>query len=136
MSPADETPRREATCSCGQLRLLCVGAPVRVSVCHCGACKRRTGAPFGAQARFAADHVERRGDSRTWSRVGESGGRGTFHFCPICGATVFWEADAIPGFVSVAVGAFADPEFPPPTVSVYAELAHPWVTTTGIERHD
>ena len=28
--------------------------------------------------------------------------------------------------VSVAVGAFADPSFPPPHVSVYEERQHPW----------
>jgi hypothetical protein len=29
--------------------------------------------------------------------------------------------------VSVAVGAFADPGFPPPRVSVYDSRRHPWV---------
>jgi hypothetical protein len=32
-----------------------------------------------------------------------------------------------PGLVAVAVGAFADPGFPPPTVSVYEARRHPWV---------
>jgi hypothetical protein len=29
--------------------------------------------------------------------------------------------------VGVAVGAFADPHFPPPRVSVYDSRRHPWV---------
>lgn len=41
---------REAVCSCGQLRLIAEGEPVRVSVCHCLACQRRTGSAVGFQA--------------------------------------------------------------------------------------
>jgi hypothetical protein len=33
----------------------------------------------------------------------------------------------VPGFVTGAVGMFADPAFPPPRVSVYEERQHPWV---------
>jgi len=32
-----------ASCSCRQLRLVAHGEPVRVSMCHCYACQRRTG---------------------------------------------------------------------------------------------
>ncbi|MGH2892702.1 MAG: GFA family protein, partial [Solirubrobacteraceae bacterium] len=43
---------REAACSCGQLTVQVSGDPVRVSVCHCLACQRRTGSAFGYQARW------------------------------------------------------------------------------------
>jgi hypothetical protein len=33
----------------------------------------------------------------------------------------------VPGFITVAVGAFADPGFPPPQVSVYEERKHAWL---------
>ena len=39
---------RTATCSCGQLRLACEGEPVRISICHCLECQKRTGSIFGA----------------------------------------------------------------------------------------
>lgn len=67
------------------------------------------------------------GRSREYVRVGESGHAARFRFCPECGATVFWGADALPGFITVAVGAFADPGFPQPQVSVYEERQHLWV---------
>jgi hypothetical protein len=44
-----------------------------------------------------------------------------FQFLPVCGSTVYWEP---PGFVTVAVGNFADPNFPAPRVSVYEERQH------------
>jgi hypothetical protein len=34
---------RFASCRCGQLTAQVVGDPVRVSICHCLACQRRTG---------------------------------------------------------------------------------------------
>ncbi|MEQ1564661.1 MAG: GFA family protein [Myxococcota bacterium] len=116
-----------AACSCGQLAVSCAGAPARVSVCHCLACKRRTGSAFGAQARYEAHQVTVSGESTSWERVGDGGSRVTFRFCPRCGSTVFWTLDAVPGVVAVAVGCFADPEFEPPRVSVYEERQCPWV---------
>ncbi len=40
-----------ASCCCGALRALPSTPPVRVSMCHCTACQRRTGSVFGVQAR-------------------------------------------------------------------------------------
>ena len=126
---------REARCACGQLSLRCVGEPLRISVCHCLACRQRTGSVFGAQARYGRDQVVVTGEASLWERVGDSGSRATFRFCPRCGTTVYWELDAVPGFVAVAVGCFADPAFPGPTVSVYEERQSPWVRLEGIVEH-
>ena len=48
---------RKAACCCGQLRAVCQDEPVRISVCHCLDCQRRTGSAFGFQARYV--HVRR-----------------------------------------------------------------------------
>ena len=118
---------RRATCSCGRLSVQARGEPVRVSVCHCLCCQRRTGSAFGVQARYAEDAVTVAGESRTFARAGDEGTTATFHFCLDCGVTVYWRANAIPGFVTVPVGAFADPAFPAPTVVVYGDRQHPWL---------
>ncbi len=122
---------RVASCSCGELRLTCEGEPVRVSICHCLECQKRTGSVFGAQARFPRERVTIEGRSAQWTRLGDSGQPATFHFCPVCGSTVYWELTGAPGFVAVAVGTFADPNFPPPRVSVYEERQHPWALAAG-----
>jgi hypothetical protein len=119
---------RVASCSCGQLRVTCEGEPVRISICHCLECQKRTGSVYATQARFPRERATIAGEASHWTRVGDSGGSATFSFCPVCGSTVAWE---IPGFVIVAVGAFADPGFPPPSVSVYDERAHPWAFAAG-----
>ncbi len=125
---------RKAACSCGQLTLIAEGNPTRISMCHCLACQRRTGSVFGAQARFPRDSVRIEGDSSRYVRTADSGNQITFHFCPSCGSTVFYHQDQDPEQTAVPVGAFADPEFPPPTVSVYEVWQHPWVgVPEGVE---
>ena len=118
---------RHAECSCGKLKVTCEGEPVRVSICHCLACQRRTGAPFAQQARWSADKVRIEGAAATFVRTGDSGGTGTFRFCPSCGSTVYFEIDKMPGFIAVPVGAFGDPHFPAPVVSFYEARKHGWV---------
>jgi len=118
---------RRASCTCGQLSVHCTGEPVRISICHCLACQRRTGSTFGVQARFPREQVAVEGRATDYVRVADSGGRVTSHFCAICGATVYYELEKVPGFVGVPVGAFADPTFPAPTISIYEARRHPWV---------
>lgn len=122
---------RIATCRCGQLRATCTDEPVRVSVCHCLACQRRTGSAFAAQARWPNDRVELVGDFSEWSQTGESGARATFRFCATCGATVAFVNEGQPELTAIPVGAFADPSFPPPEISVYEERKHAWVVISG-----
>lgn len=117
---------RVASCSCGQLRTACEGEPVRISVCHCLECQRRTGSVFATQARFARSQVTIEGRSGQWTRRGDSGGSATFRSCPVCSSIVYWEPAELPDFVIVGVGMFADPSFPPPHVSVYEGRQHPW----------
>ena len=118
---------REAACSCGQLRVEATGEPVRVSMCHCLACQRRSGSAFAIQARFPADRVQIAGRYNDHVRVSDDGDERTFHFCPDCGSTVFYTAGEMSDLIAIAVGAFADPSFPPPVVSVYESRRHPWV---------
>lgn len=80
------------------------------------------------QARFPTGRVEIRGPSTQYLRVAESGAQITFHFCPDCGSTVWYQINTAPDLVAVPVGGFADPQFPGPRVSVYEEHRHPWVS--------
>ena len=118
---------RDAACHCGQLRLTAEGDPIRISMCHCLACQRRTGSAFGIQARFPADRVEVAGRYSDYVRVSDAGEERTFHFCPDCGSTVFYRLPTAPDMIAVPVGAFADPTFPAPTVSVWEARQHPWL---------
>lgn len=117
---------RTATCGCGQLSIAVRGDPLGVGVCHCLLCQRRTGSVFAALATFAAPW-EVAGTAAEHVHVGDQGARFTFRFCPRCGTSLFDTEDGVEGRVSVAVGCFGDPDFPPPTVSVYDSRRHGWV---------
>ena len=128
---------RDAACSCGQLQVTVQGEPIRISMCHCLACQRRTGSAFGFQARFPSNRVRVEGRYSDYTRTSDEGEERTFHFCPDCGATVFYVLSTDPDVMAVPIGAFADPGFPPPTVSAYESRRHPWLTiTAAMEHHD
>jgi hypothetical protein len=61
-------------------------------------------------------------------RTADSGNAMTFHFCPTCGSTVFWEGEGFPGYVAVAIRQFRRSEFPCATIAVWEESRHPWVS--------
>jgi hypothetical protein len=119
---------RIAACSCGELKLVCDGEPLRISICHCLECQRRTGAVFSNQAWFSRQQiVSISGNSTKFTRKSDAGRSVTFRFCPRCGSTVCWEAEAFLGHIAVAVGAFADPAFPAPRFAGWEQRRHHWV---------
>jgi hypothetical protein len=118
---------REARCTCGALTAVATGDPIRNSVCHCLDCKRRTGSAFAWNAHWPAEQVETGGDAATFSRSSEEGFWVRHYACPACGVTVWYEIERRPGVTSIPVGAFADPDFPAPTVEVYGERRCSWL---------
>ena len=127
---------KTASCYCGQLRIEIQGELLGVGVCHCLACQQRTGSVFAALAGFSAPYTVT-GNATEFVRTGDHGSQFRFRFCPVCGSNVFHTEEGVEGRVSVAVGAFADPSFPPPEDSVYESRRHPWVLLPqDITRYD
>ncbi len=125
----------EARCCCGALTLT-ISAPSKLVIaCHCLDCQRRTGAPFGVGAFYPADAVAIAGAAKTYTRTAESGGKVHASFCPTCGSSVYWKADNLPGFIGVAVGALADPDYPGPGRSIFEQSKHRWVQLDGAVEH-
>ncbi len=135
LGPAMNKIIHSASCSCGQLKAQATADPIRVGVCHCLACQQRTGSVFGVVARFPSASVTISGKSSEYVRAGDEGSKATFHFCPVCGSTVYYTSDAMVGYVAIPVGAFADPQFPGPTLSVYEERMHSWVSMPSDIEH-
>lgn len=55
--PAEEAPRLEGTCHCGEVRVIACGKPRSVSYCHCSICRKLSGAPFNCQALYVSKQV-------------------------------------------------------------------------------
>ncbi len=132
---------RNASCRCGQLQIAVEGEPVRVSVCHCLDCKKRSGSAFAVQARWPKENVRIEGNSKAFLKVSDSGNRASFHFCPECGSDVYYVIDGKPeeklnDLIAIPLGAFDDPFFLTPAFSVWESRKHDWVeiTAPGIER--
>ena len=120
---------RKASCSCGQLGIVVEGEPSMVAACNCIECQKRTGSVLGVGAYFKDEHVtETYGKSSSYERQGDSGLNGKSHFCPNCGSTVFWHAEFMKNHTGVAVGCFADPNFPAPKYSAWNHTRHKWVS--------
>jgi hypothetical protein len=91
------------------------------------------------QARWPKEQVDITGRYTEYVRVSDAGEERTFGFCPDCGATVFWTTttEGWTDTIAVAIGAFADPSFPQPTISVWESRRYPWLSLPqGIEHHD
>jgi len=137
---ADTTTRiHTASCRCGNLTVTYEGpVPERRTLCHCNSCQLRTGTAFSIQGRFPRDKATIKGESSTWKFPDDAGkvdyrscdsGGARYHFCPTCGTTVYWDLDAAPEVIGIALGTLNDPTFPAPVISAFEAYGHPWAMT-------
>jgi hypothetical protein len=127
---------RIAQCHCMQVTITCEGEPDPVVMCSCRPCQRRTGALFQIGAWFPAEAVRIEGETKAFTHTfGDSGREATLNFCPNCGTSIWWEG--FPGKIGVAGGCFADHDLPPPTISIYEQTKHPWISVPeGVKRYE
>jgi hypothetical protein len=118
---------RNAQCQCGALRIAVTGDEEAVVACSCSACQRRTGSVLGVGAYYARDQVAISGEAREYVRTADSGHAFHSFFCPTCGSSLYFYSARDPNRIGVAVGAFADPDFPAPARSVFDESKHKWI---------
>jgi hypothetical protein len=124
-----------AQCQCGQLAVALPGPTAAVVACHCIACQRRSGSPFGVLAYYPEDQLALSGKATRYVRATEAGNAFETFFCPTCGSTVYARAGKHPTMIGIAVGAIADPDFPAPVRSVWEQSMHKWVTIAGAVEH-
>lgn len=118
----------KAQCQCGQLTVTLPGPTMAVVACHCIACQRRTGSPFGVAAYYPHDQVQPQGDVKRFDRSTDLDGVFENYFCPACGSTVYFRGTKNPDVTGVAIGAIVDDHSMSPMLSVYEQSRHAWVT--------
>src|SRR3954463_8839234 len=109
---------RIASCQCRGFSVVFSCEPTFINLCHCQDCQRRSGVPLTCNAYFPKGDTALEGEYRIYSREALDGRRLHNHFCATCGSTVCWSLDLRPDHYGVAVGAFNDPSFPPPSASI------------------
>jgi hypothetical protein len=98
-------------CVCGACRFRAMGAPLRVTICHCTWCQRRTGTAFGTEVVFNAEQVELAGtELARYRHVSDESGRWLdIAFCRRCGGNLGFTLEAVPGLRTLPAGSFDDP---------------------------
>ena len=97
-------------CVCGAARFTARGEPLRVTICHCTWCQRRTGTAFGTEVVYESGQVEIAGtDIGRYRHVSDESGRWLdVEFCLRCGANLGFTLEAAPGIRTLPAGAFDD----------------------------
>jgi hypothetical protein len=133
----DHIKTYKASCRCGGLTVTYTGPfPERRTLCHCNSCQLRTGSAFSIQGRFPREKTKIEGESTEWTFPNDKGPEvtyrscdssgATYHFCPTCGTTVYWDIAAAPDVIGIAIGTLTDPSFPAPVISAFEAYGHPW----------
>lgn len=109
-------------CLCGDVRLVAVGPPYRVGLCHCLDCRKHSGALLYAAAIFPETAVTIDGETRDFDHR---------FFCSRCGSSVFARhADE----VEVHLGALDSIDRLAPTYESWTIRREAWLPPISIVR--
>jgi hypothetical protein len=114
----------EGGCLCGAVRYRAQGASLGVEYCHCGMCRRASGAPVVVWADFPTERVTWLAGQPTWRRSSAGAERG---FCAACGTALAFRGDRSPEQVSLSVGSLDDPARLAPQQHIYVAERLPWL---------
>jgi hypothetical protein len=121
-------------CRCGELRLVAVGEPDTVVYCHCGDCRRSSGAPVSLFAGYPGGRVE---VERGAPKIYESAPGVRRSFCGDCGTPMFYEDERLPGEIYISIGVFDAPESLEPRGHSWFSRRLPWLDIRDdLPRHE
>ena len=111
-------------CYCGAVRYTAQGEPLQRTNCHCGNCRRVSGAqavawitvPVTALTWVRGEPVRYRTDTQA-ART----------FCGVCGTPLTYQNDGRPEQVDITVGSLDNPEAFAPTQGFYVDERLSWV---------
>lgn len=111
-------------CFCGAVALTATAPPKSVVNCHCGQCRRLSGAAFTSWASFPREAVPLCGDEPVTAFAVTS--RVTRHFCRTCGSHVFTTDVRMPQTVGVPAGVIDGAALPAPKAHYFVDDGAPW----------
>lgn len=120
---------QEGGCVCNKVRYKLTGEPLRVTVCHCTWCQRRTGSAFGVELVFKKDQVRFETDSvSVFRHISDESGRWVDqHFCNSCGSNIGLTLEVVPNIQSIAVGSLDEQDW---TVLSNIDRCHVYTRTS------
>ena len=113
-----------ARCYCGTVEVGFDSPPRGTVHCHCGECRRQTGAAFTTWVSVPSPPVLREGAKAAGKF---SATRNTVrHFCRICGSHLYTVDVRHPDIVGVPAGAIVEPMQLVPTAHYFVDDKAPW----------
>jgi hypothetical protein len=111
-------------CLCGAVRFRATAEPSRAVSCHCGMCRRHSGAAFLTFVHFPAAAFTWLEGEPTRYRSSAEAERG---FCARCGSTLTMHETVLEDFVQVTLGSLDRPQDVRPEDHVWTEDQLPWL---------
>lgn len=111
-------------CLCGRVRYLASTDPIRAVNCHCGTCRRTSGAAFMTFVHFPAGAFAWTGAEPTRYRSSADAERG---FCAACGSTLSMHEAVLADRVQVSLGSLDRPDLVRPDDHVWTSSQLPWL---------
>ena len=119
-------PTFSIRCYCSAVNLKAEAAPSSVVDCHCGQCRRWSGAAFTTWASFPRTAIATTGDEplRSFAVTANV----TRYSCRVCGSHVFTADVRLPTILGVPAGALEGAALSPPSAHYFVDHKAPWQT--------
>ena len=111
-------------CLCGAVQYRATADPIRAVNCHCGMCRRVSGAAFLTHVHFPIGAFTWTQGEPTRYRSSASAARG---FCPQCGSTLTMHEAVLDDRVQVTLGSLDQAAEVRPDDHVWTESQLPWL---------
>jgi hypothetical protein len=111
-------------CLCSVVRYRASADPLRVVSCHCGTCRRASGAAFMTFVHFPVGAFEWIGGQPRRYRSSAEAERG---FCAVCGSTLSMQESVLADRVQVSLGSLDRPDLVRPDDHVWTTSQLPWL---------
>ena len=111
-------------CLCGKLRYRVQGPPLLVEYCHCGMCRRASGAPVVAWADFPCEGFAYLQGAP--ARYASSPGVWR-SFCGACGSPISFQRGEQPPYLTLTVASLDEPHRLAPRHHIFSDDALPWL---------
>ena len=114
----------QASCLCGSIQIEACQKPFKIGYCHCGMCRKHTGAPFSSFSIFKAEDIHFSAPLSLYASSAQAK-RG---FCRHCGSSISWHGRAWgQQIIAIQTGLFKQAKAMPPQEHWYVGSALPWV---------
>jgi len=110
-------------CLCGKISYQITAQPLGAGNCHCGNCRRTSGAAFSSWAYFEKSKFALNGQltqykSSDWAERG---------FCPQCGSQIICYDSRLPDCVAITVGSLDNPNDIVPQIDAWTSSRLNWL---------